>query len=100
MKSLKDFTNQNTPCNEGFFFCLFGVFDRLYFNLKILPTKPIPFIQQHSYLITVFLLLIVFSEWLAKKNIFKHPGSVLILVIGAAILSNPRIIPDSDNAPV
>ncbi len=33
------------------------------------------------------------------KEIFKHLGSVLIIIIGAAILSNLRIIPSSDNAP-
>ncbi len=57
------------------------------------------FIQQPAYLITIILLLIVFSEWLAQKNFFKHLGSVLIIIIGAAILSNLRIIPSSDNAP-
>ena len=56
-------------------------------------------IQQPAYLITIILLLIVFSEWLAQKKFFKHLGSVLIIIIGAAILSNLRIIPSSDNAP-
>ena len=57
------------------------------------------FIQQPAYLICVFLLLIVFSEWLAQKKFFKHIGSVLIIIIGAAILSNLKIIPSSDDAP-
>jgi len=57
------------------------------------------FIQQPAYIITVFLLLIVFSEWLAKKSFFKHVGSVLIVIIAAAILANVGAIPSSTNAP-
>ena len=56
------------------------------------------FIQQPAYIICVILLLIVFSEWLAQKKFFKHLGSVLIIIIGAAILSNLKIIPSSHNA--
>ena len=57
------------------------------------------FIKQPAYIIFVFLLLIVFSEWLAKKKYFRHLGSVLIIIIGAAILSNLQLIPASENAP-
>ncbi|MEZ5426418.1 MAG: DUF819 family protein [Pyrinomonadaceae bacterium] len=57
------------------------------------------FIQNPAYIVTVFLLLIVFSEWLAKKKFFKHIGSVLIIIIVAAILANIRVIPSSYNAP-
>ncbi len=57
------------------------------------------FIQQPVYIIAVFLLLVVFSEWLAKKNFFKHIGSVLIIIIAAAILANFKIIPSSGNPP-
>ena len=57
------------------------------------------FIQQPAYIITVLLLLVVFSEWLAKKKFFKHIGAVLIIIIAAAILANLKIIPSSGNAP-
>src|SRR2546423_11068950 len=57
------------------------------------------FIQQPTYIVAVLLILIVFSEWLAKKKFFKHIGSVLIVIIAAAILANLRIIPSSTNAP-
>jgi uncharacterized membrane protein len=57
------------------------------------------FIQQPAYIITVLFLLIVFAEWLAKKKFFKHVGSVLIVIIAAAILANFGIIPSSTNAP-
>lgn len=57
------------------------------------------FIQQPAYFISIFLLSIVFAEWLAQKKFFKHIGSVLIIIIGAAILSNLKLIPSSDNAP-
>lgn len=57
------------------------------------------FIQQPAYIIAVLLLLVVFSEWLAKKSFFKHIGSVLIVIIAAAILANCKIIPSSGNAP-
>lgn len=58
-----------------------------------------PFIQEPVYIITVFLLLIVVSEWLAEKSFFKHIGSVLIIIIAAAILANISVIPSSYNAP-
>jgi uncharacterized membrane protein len=57
------------------------------------------FIQQPAYIITVLLLLVVFSEWLAKKTIFRYFGSVLIIIIAAAILANIGLIPTSTNAP-
>jgi len=57
------------------------------------------FIQQPAYIIAVFLLLVVFSEWLAQKKVFKHLGSVLIIIIAAAILANLKIIPSSGNQP-
>jgi uncharacterized membrane protein len=58
-----------------------------------------PFIQQPIYIITVLLLLVVFSEWLARKKIFSHIGSALIVIIAGAILANLSIIPSSHNAP-
>jgi uncharacterized membrane protein len=58
-----------------------------------------PFIQQPAYILAVILLLIVFSEWLATKKIFKHVGSVTIVIIATAIVANCRIIPSSSNAP-
>lgn len=57
------------------------------------------FIQQPVYIITVLLLLVVFSEWLATKKFFRHIGSVLIVIIAAAILANCKIIPSSGDAP-
>lgn len=58
-----------------------------------------PFIQEPVYIITVLLILIAASEWLAKKSFFKHIGSVLIVIIAAAILANIGVIPSSYNAP-
>ena len=58
-----------------------------------------PFIQEPVYIITVLLLLIVISEWLAGKSFFKHIGSVLLIIIAAAILANLGVIPTSTNAP-
>src|SRR5687768_755195 len=58
-----------------------------------------PFIQEPVYIITVLLLLIVASEWLAEKKYFKHIGSILIIIIAAAILANLNVIPSSHNAP-
>ena len=57
------------------------------------------FIQQPLYILTVFLLLILFSDWLAERKFFKHIGSVLLVIIFAAIFANLNIIPSSTNAP-
>lgn len=45
------------------------------------------------------MLLVLFSEWLAQKKTFKHIGSVLLVIIFAAILANINVIPSSHNAP-
>lgn len=58
-----------------------------------------PFIQEPVYIVTILLLLIVFSEWLAEFKFFKHIGAVLIIIIAAAILANVGLIPSSYNAP-
>jgi len=58
-----------------------------------------PIIQQPLYILTILLLLILFSEWLAEKKFFKHIGSVLLVIIFAAILANLSVIPSSHNAP-
>jgi uncharacterized membrane protein len=57
------------------------------------------FIQDPIYILAVLFLLIVVSEWLAKKRFFSHIGSVLIVIIAAAILANIGLIPSSQNAP-
>ena len=51
------------------------------------------FTQEPIYILAVLFLLIVVSEWLAKKHIFSHIGSVLIVIIAAAILANIGLIP-------
>lgn len=56
-------------------------------------------IQQPLYILTILLLLVLFSEWLAQKKFFKHIGSVLLVIILAAILANINVIPSSHNAP-
>lgn len=56
-------------------------------------------IQQPLYILTILLLLVLFSEWLAQKKFFKHIGSVLLVIIFAAILANINVIPSSHNAP-
>lgn len=58
-----------------------------------------PFIQEPIYIVTILLLLIAASEWLAEKSFFKHIGSVLIIIIAAAILANIGVLPSSYNAP-
>ncbi len=57
------------------------------------------FIQEPVYLLAVLFLLIVASEWLAKKRVFSHIGSVLIVIIAAAVIANIGLIPSSQNAP-
>jgi uncharacterized membrane protein len=57
------------------------------------------FIQQPVYIITVILLLVVFSEWLSKKKIFHRLGSSLIIILSAAIIANAGLIPSAHNAP-
>lgn len=47
----------------------------------------------------MLLLLVVISEWLAKKRYFSHIGSVLIVIIAAAVIANIGLIPSSQNAP-
>jgi len=59
----------------------------------------VSFIQQPVYIITVLLVLVIFSEWLATKKFFRHIGSVLIVIIAAAILANLKIIPSSGDVP-
>jgi uncharacterized membrane protein len=56
-------------------------------------------IQQPLYILTILLLLVLLSEWLAQKKFFKHIGSVLLVIIFAAILANINVIPSSHNAP-
>lgn len=58
-----------------------------------------PIIQQPLYILTILLLLVLFSEWLAEKKFFKHIGPVLLVIIFAAILANFGVIPSSHNAP-
>ncbi|MEO7659322.1 MAG: DUF819 family protein [Pyrinomonadaceae bacterium] len=57
------------------------------------------FTQEPVYILTVLLLLIAASEWLAQKRFFNHVGSVLIVIIAAAIIANIGLIPSSLNAP-
>lgn len=57
------------------------------------------FIFEPVYVLTMLLLLIVISEWLAQRRFFKHIGSVLIVIILAAIIANLGIIPSSQNPP-
>jgi uncharacterized membrane protein len=53
------------------------------------------FISDPLYVITILLALIVFSEWLATKKYFNYLGSVLIVIIAAAILANIGLLPSS-----
>lgn len=55
--------------------------------------------QEPIYILAVLFLLIVVSEWLAKKRFFSHIGSVLIVIVAAAVLANAGLIPSSQNAP-
>lgn len=57
------------------------------------------FIQEPIYILAVLFGLIVVSEWLAKRRFFSHIGSVLIVIIAAAIIANIGLIPSSQNAP-
>lgn len=55
-------------------------------------------IQEPTYVVAALLLLVVLSEWLATKRFFSHIGSVLIIIIAAAIVANLGLIPTSSNA--
>lgn len=57
------------------------------------------FIQNPVYIITVLLLLVVFSEWLSKIKFFHRLGSALIIIVATAILANLGLLPSSQNAP-
>jgi uncharacterized membrane protein len=56
-------------------------------------------LQDPIYILSVLFLLIAVSELLAKKRFFSHVGSVLIVIIAAAILANLGLIPSSQNSP-
>ncbi|MDQ6814580.1 MAG: DUF819 family protein, partial [Bacteroidota bacterium] len=57
------------------------------------------FLNNPIYLAAVLLLLVFFSEWLARKKYFNYLGASLIVILAAAILANLHIIPSSQNAP-
>lgn len=57
------------------------------------------FIREPVYILTILLLVVVASEWLARHRLFKHIGSVLIVIIAAAIIANLGLIPSSLNPP-
>src|SRR5258705_5031600 len=78
-------------------YALYSLSNFAYFNRPNLTAMQ--FIQQPAYLIAILLLLVVFSEWLVTKKFFRHIGSVLIVIILAAILANLGVIPSSGNAP-
>ncbi len=52
------------------------------------------------YVITVLLLIIVFSEWLGAKKGFTFLGGVLLTIITAAIVSNFDLIPSNTDYPL
>lgn len=79
---------------------------RYFFHEDLLPSvqrtgasEPMSFIQEPVYILAVLFLLIVVSEWLAKLRFLTHIGSVLIVIIAAAILANIGLIPSSQNVP-
>lgn len=57
------------------------------------------FINEPVYILAVLFFLIVFSEWLARQRFFNHIGSVLIVIIAAAVLANLGLIPSSQDPP-
>jgi uncharacterized membrane protein len=52
------------------------------------------------YVAAVLLLLVVFSEWLGQKKYFSYLGSVLIVIIAAAILANINVLPSANSTPL
>ncbi|MCY7420846.1 MAG: DUF819 family protein [Chitinophagaceae bacterium] len=52
------------------------------------------------FVIAILILLVVFSEWLARQKYFKYLGSSLIIILAGAVLSNLHIIPSSQDASV
>lgn len=66
---------------------------------RLIRPAHMTFVQNPAYIITVLLALVVFSEWLAGKRLFRRIGSSLVIIIAAAILANFRLIPSSSDAP-
>ena len=50
-------------------------------------------LQQSALILFVLLGVVVLSEWLAKKKFFKLIGSVILVILGGAILSNTGVLP-------
>lgn len=51
------------------------------------------FTESPLYVLTILLLLIGLADWLGKKKYFRHIGSVLLIIIAAAVLANLDVIP-------
>src|SRR3712207_5458952 len=51
------------------------------------------------YALTVLLLLVALSEWLCRRDAFRHVGSALTVSLSAARLANLGLLPSSTNAP-
>lgn len=56
-----------------------------------------PLLANALYVITLLLFVVVVAEWLGKKKYFHYLGSVLIVIIVAAILANLRLLPSSQD---
>ncbi len=50
------------------------------------------------FILTVLGLLVVLSEWLARRPFFRHLGSALIVIILTAIVANAGLIPAGSTA--
>lgn len=56
-----------------------------------------PLLSNQLYVFVVLVLLVVIAEWLGQKKYFHYLGSVLIVIIAAAILANIHVLPSSQD---
>jgi uncharacterized membrane protein len=54
-------------------------------------------INNPVYVITILLLVVVFSEWLGQKKYFHYLGASLIVIMVTAIVANTGLLPSSQN---
>jgi uncharacterized membrane protein len=50
------------------------------------------------YLLTVLSLIVIGSEWLARRGVFRHLGSALLVIVIGALLANTGFIPAGSTA--
>lgn len=59
--------------------------------MSALPTHPL-------YLIAMLSLIVVLSEWLCRRSVFRHIGSALMVILFGALFANIGLIPAGSTA--